>query len=338
MKILATGGAGFIGSHTVLLLLEAGHDVVVLDNLSNASPISMEQVAELAGRQATLVIGDITDTQGLTRLFSEHEFDSVVHFAGLKSVGESVASPLKYFSVNVGGTLHLLSAMADAEVFDIVFSSSATVYSIPGVMPVTEASPTEALNPYGRTKLIIEHILRDVAAADNRWSVGLLRYFNPIGAHPSGLIGEDPSDIPNNLMPYITQVAARRLPYLKVFGDDYETPDGTGVRDYIHVMDLAGGHLAALAKIRRDRGVHTWNLGTGSGTSVLELVNAFMSATGQEVPYEITSRRPVDLASVWADATKAKEELGWESALSLEDACRDAWAWQSANPDGFPTG
>jgi UDP-glucose 4-epimerase len=338
MKILATGGAGFIGSHTVLLLLEAGHDVVVLDNLSNANAISMERVAELAGSQPTLIVGDVTDPEDLARLFSEHDFDSVVHFAGLKSVGESVSLPLEYFRVNVGGTLHLLSAMADAEVFNIVFSSSATVYGNPEVIPVTESSPTEALNPYGRTKLIIEHILRDIAAADNRWSVALLRYFNPIGAHSSGRIGEDPTDIPNNLMPYVTQVAARRLPYLKVFGDDYETPDGTGVRDYIHVMDLARGHLAALGRISNERGVHTWNLGTGAGTSVLELVNAFMSSTGQEVPLEVTSRRPGDPASIWADATKAREELGWESALSLEDACRDAWAWQSANPDGFPTG
>jgi len=338
MKILATGGAGFIGSHTVLILLEAGHDVVVLDDLSNANPISMERVSELAGRQPTLVIGDVGDPEDLGSLFSEHDFDSVVHFAGLKSVGESVVSPLKYFSVNVGGTLHLLSAMADAEVFDIVFSSSATVYGTPVVIPATEASPTEALNPYGRTKLIIEHILRDIAAADDRWSVALLRYFNPVGAHPSGRIGEDPVNIPNNLMPYVTQVAARRLPYLKVFGDDYDTPDGTGIRDYIHVMDLARGHLAALGKIRQDRGVHTWNLGTGAGTTVLELVNAFKSATGQEVPYEITPRRPGDPAAVWADVTKAKEELGWESALSLEDACRDAWAWQAANPDGYPSG
>jgi UDP-glucose 4-epimerase len=335
MRILATGGAGFIGSHTVLRLLEDGHDVVVFDNLTNSDPIVLERLAELTQREAELVVGDITSSADLAALFTAHDFDSVVHFAGLKSVGESVEDPLTYFQQNVAGTLTLLTAMQAAGIFDLVFSSSATVYGIPELVPADETAATQALNPYGRTKLMIEQILQEIARADSRWSVALLRYFNPVGAHPSGRIGENPSDIPNNLMPYITQVAVRRLPFVRVFGDDYDTVDGTGVRDYVHVMDLADGHLAAIERIHKDRRLHIWNLGTGQGTSVMELINAFRGATGQEIPYEIGVRRPGDAAAIWADVTKAKDELGWEARRSIEDACRDAWAWQSTNPNGY---
>lgn len=335
MKILATGGAGFIGSHTVLRLLEDGHEVVVFDNLTNSDPIVLERVAELTRREASLVVGDVTSSADLAALFQAHDFDSVVHFAGLKSVGESVEQPLKYFQQNVAGTLKLLTAMQSAGVFDLVFSSSATVYGIPDIIPADENAPTGAVNPYGRSKLMIEQILADVVESDPRWSIALLRYFNPVGAHPSGKIGENPSDEPNNLMPYITQVAVRRRPYLKIFGNDYDTADGTGIRDYIHVMDLADGHLAAIEKTQVDRALHIWNLGTGRGTSVMELVAAFQNATGREVPYEVTDRRPGDAAAIWADVSKAKEELGWVAKRSIADACRDAWAWQSANPDGY---
>lgn len=335
MTILVTGGAGYIGSHTVLDLLEAGIDVVVVDDLSNASPLSLERVAELAGRGAELVVADITDTAALDDVFTRYAIEGVIHFAGLKAVGESWDIPLEYWRVNVGGTLSLLTAMERAGVFDLVFSSSATVYGDPETVPVTEASPVGSTNPYGRTKLVIEHLLEDLRAGNDRWSIARLRYFNPVGAHPSGRIGESPQDTPNNLMPYITQVAVRRQPFLRVFGDDYPTPDGTGVRDYIHVEDLAEGHLAALARIREVRGLHTWNLGTGTGTSVLEMVRAFESAANTEIPYEVVERRSGDIAAIWADPTAAERDLGWRATRTVADMCADAWRWQSQNPDGY---
>jgi len=336
MHVLVTGGAGYLGSHTVLDLLEDGHVVTVVDDLSNSSPLSLERVAELAGRGAELLVADVTDAAALDAAFDGREVDAVVHFAGLKAVGESWERPLDYWRVNVGGTLTLVEAMTRHGVFDLVFSSSATVYGDPEAVPVTEASPTGSTNPYGRTKLVVEHLLEDLAVGDDRWSIARLRYFNPVGAHPSGHIGEAPQDTPNNLMPYVTQVAVRHLPYLRVFGNDYPTPDGTGVRDYIHVEDLAEGHLAALAKIGEARGLHTWNLGTGSGTSVLELVGAFESATGAEIPYAVVDRRPGDVAAIWADPAAAERDLGWRATRSVEEMCADAWRWQSQNPDGYP--
>ncbi len=335
MRLLVTGGAGYIGSHTVVQLLEAGHDVVILDDLSNSSELAVERVAEITGRGADLVVGDITDEDAVDRVFASHAFDAVVHFAGLKSVGESVTEPVRYYRTNVGGTLVLVDVMARHGVFDLVFSSSATVYGDPAAIPVDETAPTSTTNPYGATKLMIEEILRDVAAADPRWSIALLRYFNPVGAHRSGLIGEDPAEDPNNLMPFISQVAVRKQPVLRVFGNDYDTPDGTGVRDYIHVVDLAAGHLKALERIGADRAVHTWNLGTGHGTSVLEMVAAFESAAGTEIPYEIAPRRPGDVAAVWADPSKAQRELGWRAERTIEDMCADAWRWQRQNPHGY---
>lgn len=335
MRVLVTGGAGYIGSHTVLDLLEAGHDVTVVDDLSNSSPIALERVANLAGRGADLVIADVTDPAALHAAFAGRNIEAVIHFAGLKAVGESWVKPLDYWRVNVGGSITLLEVMAEHGVFDLVFSSSATVYGDADQVPVTEASPTSSTNPYGRTKLVIEHLLEDVRTGDDRWSIARLRYFNPVGAHPSGEIGEAPQDTPNNLMPFITQVGVRRQPYLRVFGNDYDTPDGTGVRDYIHVEDLAEGHLAALDRIHEDRALHTWNLGTGHGTSVLELVSAFERATGTEIPYEVIGRRPGDIASIWADPSAAEHDLGWSATRSIEDMCADAWRWQSENPDGY---
>ncbi len=336
MKVLVTGGAGYIGSHTVLDLLEDGHDVIVVDDLSNSSPIALERVAGLAGRGAELVVADVTDRTALAAAFEGRGIEAVIHFAGLKSVGESSERPLEYWRVNVGGTITLLEVMGEAGVFDLVFSSSATVYGRPEHIPVTEDAPIgQVANPYGRTKLVIEQLLEDVQTADDRWSIARLRYFNPVGAHESGRIGEDPNDVPNNLMPFITQVGVRRQPYLRVFGNDYDTPDGTGVRDYIHVEDLAEGHLAALDKIHEDRDLHTWNLGTGHGTSVLQLVNAFERATDTEIPYEVVDRRPGDIDAVWADVSLAEEELGWRASRSVEDMCADAWRWQSQNPDGY---
>jgi UDP-glucose 4-epimerase len=335
MRVLVTGGAGYIGSHTVLDLLEAGHEVTVVDDLSNSSPIALERVATLAGRGADLVIADVTDKGALAAAFGGRDIQSVIHFAGLKAVGESWERPLDYWRVNVGGSITLLEVMADHDVFDLVFSSSATVYGAAEQVPVTEGAPTSSTNPYGRTKLVVEQLLEDARAGDDRWSIARLRYFNPVGAHPSGEIGEDPDDIPNNLMPFITQVGVRRQPYLRVFGGDYDTPDGTGVRDYIHVEDLAEGHIAALSKVTGTRGLHTWNLGTGRGTSVLELVGAFESATGTEIPYEVVDRRPGDVAALWADPTAAERDLGWRATRSLEEMCADAWRWQTRNPDGY---
>ena len=333
--VLVTGGAGYIGSHTVLLLLEAGRRVLVLDNLSNSSREALERVASITGKRAEFVEGDIRDTALLDRLFQEHEIGSVIHFAGLKAVGESVAQPLRYYDCNVTGSLRLLEAMDRAGVRNLVFSSSATVYGDPASVPIREDFPLSATNPYGATKLHIEDMLRDLHRADPRWSVALLRYFNPVGAHESGRIGEDPNGEPNNLMPYVAQVAVGKREQLRVFGDDYDTPDGTGVRDYIHVMDLAEGHLAALDALARDGGLITTNLGTGRGYSVLEMVRAFAAASGREVRYQIAERRPGDVASCYADPTHAKTVLGWEAKRGIDTMCADHWRWQSENPNGY---
>ena len=333
--VLVTGGAGYIGSHTVLLLLEAGRRVLVLDNLSNSSREALERVASITGKRAEFVEGDIRDTALLDRLFQEHDIGSVIHFAGLKAVGESVAQPLRYYDCNVTGSLRLLEAMDGAGVRNLVFSSSATVYGDPASVPIREDFPLSATNPYGATKLHIEDMLRDLHRADPRWSVALLRYFNPVGAHESGRIGEDPNGEPNNLMPYVAQVAVGKREQLRVFGDDYDTPDGTGVRDYIHVMDLAEGHLAALDALARDGGLITTNLGTGRGYSVLEMVRAFAAASGREVRYQIAERRPGDVASCYADPAHAKQVLGWEAKRGIDTMCADHWRWQSENPNGY---
>jgi UDP-glucose 4-epimerase len=333
--LLVTGGAGYIGSHTALALLEAGHQVVSLDNYSNSSPRALERVQHLAGRTPTAVQGDVRDAALLARLFAQHAFDGVIHFAALKAVGESVAKPLAYYDNNVGGTLALLQAMQAAGVRRFVFSSSATVYGAPDALPITEAAPIRTTNPYGATKAMVEQVLRDLAAADARWAVVSLRYFNPIGAHPSGEIGEDPDDIPNNLFPFICQVAAGRRERLAVFGDDWPTPDGTGVRDYLHVVDLAAGHLRAFDFARRQAGFTPVNLGTGRGVSVLQLVRAFEAATGRTIPFSIVERRAGDIAECWADPTAAAGLLGWRAERGIEQACADGWRWQSRNPHGY---
>lgn len=334
--ILVTGGAGYIGSHAVLVLLLAGYEVVVLDNLSNSSAESLRRVAELAGRAPLFIRGDIRNGKMLDTLFATHRITAVLHFAGLKAVGESVRKPLEYYETNVGGSVSLYQAMARAGVYRLVFSSSATVYGETSEMPLRESSPTGfPSNPYGRSKLIVEEMLRDLAACDPRWSIALLRYFNPIGAHESGLIGDDPNGIPNNLLPYLSQVAVGRLAQLSVFGDDYPTRDGTGVRDYIHVMDLAEGHVRTLDALRDRRGVTAWNLGTGVGQSVLEVIAAFQRASQRSVPYRIVSRRPGDVAECWADPSRSAQELGWKARRGLDEMMRDAWRWQSTNPNGY---
>ena len=336
MAILVTGGAGYIGSHTVLALLEAGAEVVVLDNFSNSSPEALVRIEKLTSQPVNFVEGDVRDRRLLDRVFVEHNISSVVHFAGLKAVGESVDKPLGYYDNNVNGTLVLCQAMSSAGVFQLVFSSSATVYGDPDTMPVHEEMPTgKPTNPYGTSKLMVEMILRDLCSSDPRWSVALLRYFNPVGAHASGLIGEDPQGIPNNLLPYISQVAVGRRERLSVYGNDYPTPDGTGVRDYIHVMDLAEGHLAALETLKQKSGSHIWNLGTGRGYSVLEMVQAFEKVSGRAVPYTLAPRRPGDVAQCWADPDKAERELGWRAKRGLDDMMADAWRWQSKNPMGY---
>ena len=339
MKVLVTGGAGYIGSHTTLALLQAGFDGVVLDSLCNASVESLQRVTQLAGRAPVFVEGDIRDRALLDQLMAQHPMKAVLHFAGLKAVGESVAQPLHYYSNNVSGTVTLCEAMAFAGVFTLVFSSSATVYGDPTTVPIAESqSVGHATNPYGRSKFMVEQVLGDLAASDPRWRVALLRYFNPVGAHESGLIGEDPHGIPNNLLPYITQVAVGKLPELAVFGNDYPTVDGTGVRDYIHVMDLAEGHLAALAALNAPytrHGIHVWNLGTGQGYSVLEIVEAFEAASGRPVPYRYSPRRPGDIAICYANPAKAAAELGWTAQRDLLTMMRDAWRWQEQNPDGY---
>ena len=336
--VLVTGGCGYIGSHTVLSLLGTGYEVVVLDNLSNSSAISLERVSQITGKIAVLVVGDIRDGACLGSLFETYKIDSVMHLAGLKAVGESVSQPGEYHENNVGGSLVLFEAMQRAGVRHLVFSSSATVYGDPEALPLTEDMPANrATNPYGKTKSDIEQILADRRSEDPSWRVAVLRYFNPVGAHESGLIGEDPRGPPNNLSPYITQVAAGKLDALPVFGADYETPDGTGVRDYIHVMDLADGHLAALKYIWEEESSGVWNLGTGRGVSVLEMVSAFEQASNRSIPIEIMARRDGDIAACWADTTKAAEELGWRASKGLYEMATDAWRWQSQNPDGYVT-
>ncbi len=336
MAILVTGGAGYIGSHTCIELINAGYDVVVLDNLSNSSEKSLDRVAQITGKKIPFYQVDILDKEGTNEIFEKEAIDSVIHFAGLKAVGESVSKPLEYYHNNITGTLLLCDVMRNHNVKNIIFSSSATVYGDPAFVPITEECPKGKItNPYGQTKSMLEQILTDLKVADPEWNVVLLRYFNPIGAHESGLIGEDPKGIPNNLLPYIAQVAVGKLPCLGVFGDDYDTVDGTGVRDYIHVVDLARGHVKALKKIEDKSGVNVYNLGTGKGYSVLQVVKAFEKACGKPIPYVIKPRRPGDIAACYADASKAKAELGWEAEFDIERMCVDAWRWQSQNPNGY---
>jgi UDP-glucose 4-epimerase len=345
MRILVTGGAGYIGSHTVVQLLETGHEVVVVDNLSNSSPESLRRVADLTGREAPLEDVDLLDAPAMDKVFGSafdgRGVDAVIHFAGLKAVGESVELPLRYYTNNITGTLVLLQAMQRAHVRTLVFSSSATVYGAPEQMPITEDFPLGAVNPYGRTKEHIEGILTDLAASvspsgADAWHIALLRFFNPVGAHVSGRIGEDPSGIPNNLMPYVAQVAVGRRPELVVHGDDYPTPDGTCIRDYVHGVDLARGHLAALAALPERPGARAWNLGTGQGSSVYDVLHAFERAVGHELPSRVGPRRPGDAPVSYCDPSRAEAELGWKAELSLDDMCADAWRWQSANPEGYP--
>ncbi|WOC25918.1 UDP-glucose 4-epimerase GalE [Pseudoalteromonas sp. N1230-9] len=336
MTILVTGGAGYIGSHTVLELLQQGSEVIVLDNLSNSSNESLKRVKQITEKEITFYQGDVQDRECLDEIFKHHNIDSVIHFAGLKSVGESVAKPIEYYQNNVQGTLTLVDAMRDAGVFKLVFSSSATVYGNPASLPIREDFPVGGTtNPYGTSKLMVEMILQDIVKSDDRFALALLRYFNPVGAHKSGLIGEDPNDIPNNLLPYISQVAVGRLEKLSVFGDDYNTKDGTGVRDYIHVVDLALGHLKALERIADNTGAHIYNLGTGNGYSVLEMVNAFEKASGQAVPYQISPRRSGDIAACYAATEKAFNELGWQAERGIDEMMQDTWRWQSNNPNGY---
>jgi UDP-glucose 4-epimerase len=335
MKILVTGGAGYIGSHTVLALLQAGYDVVTVDNYCNSSPESLRRVGELTGRAFAVEQGDCRDRNTLSALFRKHRIDAVIHFAALKAVGESVNKPLEYYANNLGSLTTLLDVMREAGCFRLVFSSSATVYGAASEPPFAEDAPLEATNPYGRTKLFAEEILRDVAKADPKWKIALLRYFNPVGAHPSGRIGEAPQGIPNNLMPYVARVAVGTLPQLSVYGSDYPTPDGTGVRDYIHVCDLAEGHVAAIGALDQLQGAEAINLGTGRGNSVLEVVNAFAAASGRPVPYKIVARRPGDVAVSLANPAKAKTVLNWATKRDLAAMCADSWRWQSANPRGF---
>ena len=347
-KILVTGGAGYIGSHTCIALHQAGYDIVVYDNLSNSSIEAINRASKLAGQPIEFIEGDIRDAKLLRQVFAEHDFFGVIHFAGLKAVGESVAKPLLYYNNNVSGTITLLEVMAEANVKNLVFSSSATVYGDPEVLPIDETSPRSCTNPYGQSKLTVEHILEDLAATNDGWNLIPLRYFNPVGAHPSGKIGEDPNDIPNNLMPYISQVAVGKLEKLSIFGNDYPTVDGTGVRDFIHVTDLAQGHVAALnylqQQVSSDKdssgknssvGFLPINLGTGKGTSVLELVTAFSEVSGQDISYQFVARRAGDIASCYASADNAKDLLGWEAKLSITEMCQDTWRWQSMNPDGY---
>lgn len=335
MAILVTGGAGYIGSHTCIELLNAGYEIIVLDNFSNSKPESLKRVQEITGKPLSVYEVDLLNKEDVEKVFNENQIDAVIHFAGLKAVGESVAVPLKYYHNNITGTLILAEVMQKYGVKKMVFSSSATVYGMPEQVPISEDFPLSATNPYGRTKLMIEEIMRDVYVSDKEWSIALLRYFNPIGAHESGRIGEDPNGIPNNLMPFITQVAVGKLKELRVFGHDYPTVDGTGVRDYIHVVDLAIGHLKALEKIMSTTGVEAYNLGTGRGYSVLEMVDAFEKSSDKKIPYIITDRRPGDIAICYADPTKAREQLGWTAIRGISEMCADSWRWQSSNPAGY---
>ena len=335
MAVLVTGGAGYIGSHTVVELLNANYEVIIVDNYSNSKPEVLNRIKTITGKDFTFYEADLLDKEALEEIFEKETIDSVIHFAGYKAVGESVAKPVEYYHNNITGTLILLEVMKKYGVKNIVFSSSATVYGMNNPSPLTEDLPTSATNPYGYTKVMIEQILRDVNVSDEAWNIALLRYFNPIGAHESGLIGEDPSGVPNNLMPYITQVAVGKLPELSIFGDDYDTHDGTGVRDYIHVVDLALGHLKALESFGNYKGVGTYNLGTGIGYSVLDLVKNFQKANDIVIPYKLVERRPGDVATCYADATRANEILGWNAKKDLADMCRDSWNWQSNNPKGY---
>ena len=336
MKILLTGGAGFIGSHTLIELTEAGHEAVVVDNLDNSSPISLKRVAKIIGKDVPFYKVDIRDREGMQKVFDEHKFDACIHFAGLKAVGESCAKPLEYYENNMNGTFVLLDVMRKNGCKNIIFSSSATVYGDPAIIPITEECPKgHCTNPYGQTKSMLEEVLMDVQRADNEWNIVLLRYFNPIGAHKSGTIGENPNGIPNNLMPYITQTAVGKRAELGVFGNDYDTHDGTGVRDYIHVVDLARAHVAALKAIVENKGIAIYNIGTGHGYSVLDVVKAFEKANGVPVPYSIKPRRPGDIATCYCNPAKAEAELGWKAEFGIEEMCRDSWNWQKNNPNGF---
>ncbi len=335
MKILVTGGAGYIGSHTCVELLNAGYDIVVLDNLCNSSEKSLNVVKEITGKGFPFYKVDLLDYDAVEKVFEENKIDAVIHFAGLKAVGESVSIPITYYHNNITGTLNLVDIMQKHGVFNIVFSSSATVYGMPKTVPITEDFPLSTTNPYGSTKLMIERILEDIHTSNPKWSITLLRYFNPIGAHKSGKMGEDPKGIPNNLLPYVAQVAVGKLEYVHVFGNDYPTKDGTGVRDYIHVVDLALGHIKAIEKKANIPGVHIYNLGTGNGYSVLEIVKAFSKACGKELPYKIEARRPGDIAECYADPSKALNELGWKATRGIAEMCEDSWRWQSNNPNGY---
>ncbi|MBP5107602.1 UDP-glucose 4-epimerase GalE [Pseudomonas protegens] len=336
MRFLITGGAGYIGSHTVLELLQAGHEAVVLDNLCNSSMLSLQRVQQITGVAPVFVQGDVCDRAILDRIFTQYEIDGVLHFAGLKAVGESVKQPLPYYQNNVSGSITLCQAMASAGVYRLVFSSSATVYGDPVQIPLVESSPLGTpTNAYGTSKLMVEKILQDMAAADPRWSVALLRYFNPVGAHQSGLMGEDPNGLPENLLPYISRVAVGKLERLSIYGNDYPTPDGTGVRDYIHVVDLAKGHIAAVNYISQHTGINAWNLGTGVGYSVLEMIRAFEDASGCTIPYTLSPRRQGDIAQCWSDPSKALHDLGWKAERGLKEMMEDTWRWQSNNPDGY---
>ena len=335
--ILVTGGAGYIGSHTCVALLNHGYDVLIIDNFSNSSPIAVERIATITGKIPRLERADIRDTEALSRIFSSNTISAVIHFAGLKAVGESVSFPERYYVNNVHGSMCLTAVMAKYDVRTLVFSSSATVYGDPHAVPISEDFPLQPTNPYGRSKWMIEQILADLATADPRWSISVLRYFNPVGAHPSGLLGEHPNGTPNNLMPYLTQVAVRKRDVLMVFGNDYPTNDGTGVRDYIHVVDLSLGHIAALQKLKFQKGIHTANLGTGRGYSVLELVKAFEQVCGKTIPYRFVGRRPGDIAICYADASFAHRLFGWRASRDLKTMCSDTWRWQHSNPDGYQT-
>ena len=335
MRVLVTGGAGYIGSHTTVLLIEAGYEVVIFDNFSNASKESIRRVEAIVGKEILVVEGDIRSREDLRKVFSTHKIDAVIHFAGLKAVGESVEQPLRYYDNNVNGSVVLCEVMSEYNCKSIIFSSSATVYGDPHTTPILENFPLSATNPYGRSKLMVEEILRDVYVSDREWKIVLLRYFNPVGAHASGTIGEDPNGLPNNLMPFISQTAVGKRAYLSVFGDDYDTIDGTGVRDYIHVVDLAQGHVNALNKIKNFNEVMTINLGTGNGYSVLEMVKAFEEASGKKVPYKIVERRAGDIATCFADPSYAKEVLEWEATRGIDEMCEDTWRWQRQNPNGY---
>ncbi|MCZ0745684.1 UDP-glucose 4-epimerase GalE [Vibrio parahaemolyticus] len=336
MKVLVTGGMGYIGSHTCIQMIEAGMTPVILDNLYNSKSTVLERIEKVSGVKPTFIEADIRDKAALVEALKAHNIEAVIHFAGLKAVGESVEKPLEYYDNNVNGTLVLVDAMREAGVKSLVFSSSATVYGDPASVPITEDFPTSATNPYGRSKLMVEECLTDFQKANPDWSITLLRYFNPVGSHPTGELGEDPQGIPNNLMPFISQVAVGRREFLSVFGSDYPTKDGTGVRDYIHVMDLSDGHVAALEQVGSKAGLHIYNLGTGNGYSVLEMVKAFENACGKNVPYQLVERRPGDIAECWADPSKAMNELGWKASRTLEEMTGDTWRWQSNNPQGYP--